>query len=190
MVRHYELKGYLPDGLEFIKDGDMRIISEPLDFQGVNYYTRVILRDDGAEENSPVTVKPRQPLTEMSWEVYPEGLYQFLNRFAFHYRPKKLYVSENGCSYINEVDKDGRVNDTKRIAFLTEHFAAAHRALQNGVPLAGYFVWSFMDNMEWSYGYQQRFGLVHVDFETLERIPKESAYWFSRVIAQNSMNVP
>jgi beta-glucosidase len=189
MVRHYESEGYLPDGLDFIKDGDMKIIAEPLDFQGVNYYTRVILRDDDEEDNLPVTVNQRQPMTEMNWEVYPEGLYHFLNRFYFHYRPKKLYVTENGCSYIDEPGKDGRINDRRRIAYLTEHIAAAHRALHNGVPLAGYFIWSFMDNMEWSQGYQQRFGLVHVDFDSQERVPKESAQWFSQVIAQNSLPV-
>ena len=187
MVRHYEEKGYLPDGLEFIKGSDMKTIAVPLDFQGVNYYTRVILRDEEVEDNRPVSLKPREPLTEMSWEVFPEGLYQFLNRFNFHYRPKKLYVTENGCSYMDEPDKDGRVKDRRRIAYLAEHFAAAHRTLQNGVPLAGFFVWSFMDNMEWSQGYQQRFGLIHVDFDSLKRIPKESAYWYGQVIAANRL---
>ena len=137
------------------------------------------------EDNRPVSLKPREPLTEMSWEVFPEGLYQFLNRFNFHYRPKKLYVTENGCSYLDEPAKDGRVQDRRRIAYLAEHFAAAHRALQSGVPLAGFFVWSFMDNFEWADGYKQRFGLVHIDFETQKRTIKDSAYWYKEVIETN-----
>jgi beta-glucosidase len=185
MVAHYESKGYLPEGLTFIHEGDMDIIAEPLDFQGVNYYTRVILRDEETSTNLPVSTTPTQPLTEMNWEVFPEGLYQFLNRFYFDYRPKKLIVTENGCSYMDQPDEDGRVDDQRRIDYLARHFAAAHKSIQNGVPVAGFFVWSFMDNMEWSQGYQQRFGLVHVDFESLERTPKSSAHWYSKVIADN-----
>ena len=119
----------------------------------------------------------------MGWEVYPQGLYNLLNRLHFEYQMPKLYVTENGCSYSEGPDADGRVADQRRLDYLRDHFAAARQAMQNGVPLAGYFVWSLMDNFEWAKGYTQRFGIVWVDYETQQRIPKDSALWYKEVIA-------
>ena len=106
----------------------------------------------------------------MGWEIYPQGLYHLLNRLHFEYRIPKLYITENGCSYATPPDVAGRVPDQGRLDYLRRHFTAAHDAMQNGVPLAGYFVWSLMDNFEWAMGYTDRFGIVWVDFDTQERI--------------------
>jgi beta-glucosidase len=124
----------------------------------------------------------------MGWEVYPEGLYGLLNRLHFEYRPPKLYITENGASYADGPDSQGRVKDERRVAYLRDHLAAAHRAIQNGVSLAGYFSWSLMDNFEWAKGYTQRFGLVWVDYETQQRLPKESARWYQQVIIANGFS--
>ena len=176
-----------PDGMEFVQPGDMETIGVHTDFLGVNYYTRMVARDNGAPDNLPQAVIPAPPNehTEMGWEVYPDGLYKLLNRIYFDYEAPKLYITENGCSYGDGPDENGRVADQRRIHYLRDHFQAAHRARQNGVPLAGYFVWSFMDNFEWAEGYEQRFGLVYVDYATQQRILKDSALWYKEVIARN-----
>ena len=127
------------------------------------------------------------PRTEMDWEVYPRGLYNLLCRLYFEYNAPKLYVTENGCSYSDGPDADGAIHDTRRLTYLRDHFIAAHRAILAGVPLAGYFVWSLMDNFEWAKGYTQRFGVVWVDYNTQQRIPKESALWVRDVIAANGV---
>jgi beta-glucosidase len=121
----------------------------------------------------------------MGWEIHPESLYRLLNRLHFEYRPAKIYITENGASYADGPDNQGQIKDERRLAYLRDHLSAAYRAIQNGVPLAGYFAWSFMDNFEWARGYTQRFGLVWVDYETQHRIPKESAHWYQETIARN-----
>ena len=126
----------------------------------------------------------------MGWEVYPEGLYQILTRVHLVYGPPKIYVTENGASYSDGPDGAGRVRDERRLAFLRDHFLAARRAMDSGVPLAGYFVWSLLDNFEWDRGYTQRFGIVWVDYTTQARIPKDSALWYRTVIADNAVDVP
>lgn len=187
MVADYTARGYLPSGLNFVQEGDLAAIAVPTDFLGINYYTRAVLRDEQAADNLPQTVfqSPRSEWTDMGWEVYPEGLYQILNRLHFEYRPPKIYITENGASYGDGPDSTGRVRDERRVAYLREHLAAAHRAIQNGVPLAGYFAWSLLDNFEWARGCAQRFGLIWVDYDTQRRIPKDSALWYKEVIARN-----
>ena len=184
MVDVYTQAGYLPNGLDFVEDGDFTAMGAQTDFLGVNYYTRGVVRmgEDGMPEQ---VTAPDAPRTDLGWEIYPEGLYHLLNRLYFEYRIPKLYITENGASYADSPDADGRILDQRRIDYLREHFVAAHRAMQNGVPLAGYFVWSLMDNFDWAKGYTDRFGIVWVDFETQERIPKQSALWYKEVIAQN-----
>ncbi|MFQ5576583.1 MAG: GH1 family beta-glucosidase [Anaerolineae bacterium] len=192
MVTHYTRQGYLPPGdLPFVQPGDFEAIAAPIDFLGVNYYRRVVVRDETAPGNLPPTnlVAPQNEWTDMGWEVYPNGLYNLLNRIHFEYRPTKIYVTENGASYGDGPDPTGRINDQRRITYLRDHFAAAHRALQNGVPLAGYFVWSLLDNFEWAKGYTQRFGIVWVDYKTQQRIPKNSALWYKQVIARNGVSI-
>ncbi len=191
MVAAYQAAGHLPHGLDFVEAGDMEAIAVKTDFLGVNYYTRVVARDEQATANLPQTVfpAPRSERTEMDWEVYPQGLYKLLNRLYFDYQAPKLYVTENGCSYSDGPNAQGRIPDQRRLDYLRDHFAAAHRAMQNGVPLAGYFVWSLMDNFEWAKGYTQRFGAVWVDFTTQKRIPKDSALWYKEMIAQNGFRM-
>ncbi len=183
-------QGFLPpEGLDFVRPGDLEAIAVPTEFLGINYYMRTVLRSDEVpeEENAPRTIDTEDaPKTDFGWEIYPEGLYQILSRVHFDYGPETIYVTENGASYATGPDTSGRVRDEKRIDYLREHFAAAHRAIGCGVPLEGYFVWSLLDNFEWAEGYTERFGIVWVDYETQERILKDSALWYGEVIARNS----
>ncbi|MEW5959686.1 MAG: GH1 family beta-glucosidase [Chloroflexota bacterium] len=188
MVADYHARGYLPTaGLPFVRPGDLEAIAVKTDFLGINYYTRQVVRDETAADNWPQTVvrAPESEWTEMGWEVYPAGLFDMLCRLHFDYRPPKIYITENGASYSDGPEAGGRINDQRRLDYLREHFAAAHQAIQSGAPLAGYFIWSLMDNFEWAFGFSQRFGLVWVDYPTQQRIPKASALWYRDVIAQN-----
>jgi len=163
-------------------------LSEPpagdLDYLGLNYYRRDPVH---ASSDRPFdwTIGPR-PGTEqtlMDWEVAPDGLRDTLVALHREYAPREIVISENGAAYPDQVDRDGHVHDDARIAYLARHVAAAADAREAGVPLTGYHAWSLMDNYEWSLGYTRRFGLVHVDFDTQRRTPKDSADWYSRLIA-------
>ncbi len=186
-----------PDGMAFIQPGDYDVIAAPIDFLGVNYYTRNIVRDETAADNLPQTTFPDLPKSEMHsglenpvyWEIYPEGLYNLLNRIHFEYGPNKIYITENGNSFSTGPDAGGRVPDIERLNYVRDHLIAARRAMANGVPLVGYFVWSFLDNFEWAKGYQQRFGVTWVDFATQQRILKDSALWYKQVIADGGFEV-
>jgi beta-glucosidase len=189
MVADYVAEGHLPpEGLTVVKPGDLEAIAAECDFLGVNYYNRTVARADRPWDGLPVEdlarLVPGLESTEMGWEVYPEGLFQILMRVHLAYGPRRIYVTENGASYSAGPDRDGRVHDAARIRFLRDHFLAARRALDAGVPLAGYFVWSLLDNFEWDRGYTQRFGVVWVDYETQTRTPKDSALWYKNVIAE------
>jgi beta-glucosidase len=174
--------------LPFLHPGDLDAISAPVDFLGVNYYSRVVVR--AGEGGVPVAqdVVPEEERTDMGWEVYPQGLYDLLVRVHTDYRPRGIYITENGAAYGDGPDDGGRVHDERRIDYLRSHFGAAHGAIADGVPLRGYFVWSFMDNFEWAHGYRRRFGLYWVDFETRARVPKDSAFWYRGVAAANAVN--
>ena len=178
----------LPNGLDFVLPGDLEAIAAPTDFLGVNYYTRRVARDEATADNLPQEIFADRARTDIGWEEYPEGLYYLLNRLHFEYRPPKLYITENGASFNDGPDAAGRVVDTRRVNYLRDHFRAAHRAMNNGVPLAGYFVWSLMDNFEWAEGYSQRFGIVWVDYETQQRVVKDSGHWYQDVIAANGFS--
>lgn len=172
-----------------IHDGDMAIISQPTDFLGVNNYQRSVIKHGGQAPLFIDSVSPEGEYTAMDWEVYPDGLYRLLVRLHQDYNPGAMYITENGAAYEDVVNADGEVCDEKRLAYLEGHFAAAHRAIQDGVPLKGYFVWSLLDNFEWSFGYSKRFGLIYVDYETLQRIPKQSAKWYAEVTRANGFGV-
>ncbi|EDM76354.1 beta-glucosidase [Plesiocystis pacifica SIR-1] len=194
MVRDYIAGGFLPaEGMTMVQPGDLEAIAAPADFLGVNYYNRMIIRSEKIPEaqNDPVirSLAPKEEWTEMGWEVYPNGLYQTLMRVYLHYGPRKMYVTENGCSYSTGPDADGQVPDARRVAYFRDHLRAAHRAIADGAPLAGYFAWSLMDNYEWERGYGQRFGIVHVDYETQARTPKASAEFLAKVFADNAVPV-
>jgi beta-glucosidase len=169
--------------------GDMALASAPLDFLGVNFYSRSVMRADpsagffGMRGDPPRG--PGHEYTAMDWEVYPEALYELLVRLKEEYRTPTLYVTENGAAYPDVLGPDGQVDDPDRASYLKRHFAQAHRAIQAGVPLAGYFVWSLTDNFEWALGYTRRFGIVYVDYPTQRRILKSSARFYRQVIADN-----
>ena len=188
VVTDFEKLGALPHGLEFVKTGDMKAIATPLDFLGVNYYNREVKRvNDHNNEPQKIFPAPKTPenWTGMNWENYPDGLANVLSRYYFDYQPLKIYITENGASYSTPPDEKGKVPDEYRVLYLRTHLAAAYRALQAGVPLAGYFVWSLLDNFEWSFGYSERFGIIWVDYQTQKRILKDSAKWYKNVIKKN-----
>jgi beta-glucosidase len=163
---------------EPVRSGDLEVISEPLDFIGLNYYTARLVADPGLPDKVRANrrIVPVE-LTDMGWPVYPDGLTTHLRRLADDYGFERIYITENGAAYRDVVDPDGAVRDPDRISYLARHFEAASEAMHAGVPLAGYFVWSLMDNFEWALGYSKRFGLVYVDYPTGRRIPKASYQW-------------
>jgi beta-glucosidase len=181
--------------IEYIQEGDLQAIAVRTDFIGLNHYTREVTRsrEIPEEENMPRTVfqakKDDVHWTEMDWEVYPEGLYHILGRLHFEYQVPKIYITENGCSYSDGPDASGRIADHRRTAYLRSYLTAAHQAIQAGVPLAGYFAWSLLDNFEWALGYAQRFGIIWVDFETQERLRKDSSYFYGQVISENGLPI-
>ena len=174
--------------LPFVNDGDLAAISTPIDFLGFNYYSRAVMK--AGPDGRPVDAKtvPPDELTDMGWEVYPQGLYESLMRVHRAYGPRTIYIAENGAAYDYPVDAEGRIADPKRVTYLREHLLAARQAIAEGVPLEGYFNWSLMDNFEWGFGYTKRFGLFGVDFETQQRIPKDSAFWYRDVAAANAVD--
>jgi beta-glucosidase len=123
----------------------------------------------------------------MGWEVYANGLYDLLVRVSAEYGPSAIYITENGAAYGHAPDASGSVHDLPRTRYLHDHLDACLRAVRDGVPLAGYFVWSLLDNYEWAEGYKKRFGVIWVDYETQQRIPKGSAHWYRGVAAQNAL---
>jgi len=155
-----------------------------LDYLGLNYYRRDPVRaDTDTAFDWTIDARPGTEQTQMGWEVAPDGLRDTLLSLHRTYAPREIVISENGAAYPDTVAPDGRVHDAPRVAYLARHVAAAADALAAGVPLTGYHAWSLLDNFEWSLGYTRRFGLVHVDFETERRTPKDSFDWYGRLIA-------
>lgn len=183
-VRRGHLKG---PNLPFVQAGDLEAISTPLDFLGVNYYTRAVVRSDADGEPVAVPAVPEERLTDMGWEVFPQGFTEALVRIAREYEPPTIYVTENGAAYADGPDSTGRIDDVRRVDYLRGHLLEARRAIDHGVPLGGYFVWSLLDNFEWAHGYAKRFGLYWVDFDTQRRIPKDSAFWYREVTAAGAV---
>ncbi|MEV1154899.1 GH1 family beta-glucosidase [Micromonospora chokoriensis] len=160
-----------------IRDGDLAIISAPVDLLAVQYYTPIYVTADGGTEH-------RWATSEAAWQqIYPEGLYDLLTRITREYGPIPLTITENGLPTPDTLAADDTVQDTGRISFLRDHLAAAHRAIADGVPLESFHVWSLLDNFEWDAGYDQRWGLVYVDYATQRRVLKSSAAWYRSVIA-------
>ncbi|CAN5161717.1 GH1 family beta-glucosidase [soil metagenome] len=156
-----------------VEEGDMAAIAAPLDFLGVNYYTRSVVSADGSWDAR----SSGRETTQMGWEVYPEGLTDLLLRLDRDYPVPPLYITENGGAFEDKLT-NGQVHDADRIRYLAEHIEAVGQALRQGVPMAGYMVWSLLDNFEWSSGCEKRFGLVHVDYQTQQRTLKDSAHWY------------
>ncbi|MFM0754893.1 GH1 family beta-glucosidase [Paraburkholderia strydomiana] len=185
------LKGAYPEALfelwpgtePLILGGDMQIISAPLDFLGINYYFRTNVASDGAHGFTEVPLEGVER-TQMGWEVYPDGLRDLLIGFNREYANlPPVYITENGMASDDTVI-DGRVNDTQRISFLKRHLAAVDEAIKAGVNIRGYFLWSLMDNFEWAFGYERRFGIVHVDYVTQKRTIKRSAELVSQFLEE------
>jgi beta-glucosidase len=171
---------------------DWALIRQPLDFLGINYYTRAVSCDDSAA--LPVRAgkvpQPQHTYTATEWEVYPQALTDVLLWVQERYGPVPLYITENGAAFPDPPTAVGPVvEDPLRVAYYREHLRAAHRALAAGVDLRGYFAWSLLDNFEWSHGYSKRFGLYHVDFATQRRTPKASARLYAEVIRSNGASL-
>jgi beta-glucosidase len=164
---------------------DMPLIAAPLDFVGVNYYTRAVMC--AVPLIGALQIRPRGSEYSQMWEIYPPGLHDLLVRLNRDYPGQHWLVSENGAPMPDVVDAEGQVHDAERIAYMRRHIAEVERALQEGVPVQGYLVWSLLDNFEWRLGYTRRFGLVYVDFASKARIPKESASWYAQVIRRNGL---
>jgi beta-glucosidase len=167
---------------------DLVLIRQPIDFIGVNYYTRSVTRFDPRAWPLRVAAVPqkRATHTETGWEVWAPGLTRVLTWVKERYGNPPVYVTENGAAFFDPPSLDGdRVADPLRVDYLRKHLAAVHAAIAGGVDVRGYFVWSLLDNFEWSAGYSKRFGIVHVDFETQTRTPKDSAGFYADVIASN-----
>ncbi|RKT33202.1 beta-glucosidase [Microbacterium sp. AG1240] len=186
----------------FVQDGDLEAIHQPIDVLGVNYYSTVTAQlwdgvsprqmNDGHKVVAGGTAWPGSdgvlefleqpgPYTAMGWNIAPEGLEELLLSLREQFPDQALMVTENGAAFDDSVADDGSVPDTDRLDYLRRHFTAAHRAMQQGVDLRGYFVWSLLDNFEWGYGYAKRFGIVRVDFDTLERTVKDSGAWYGQL---------
>ena len=162
-----------------IHAGDMQSISAPLDFLGINFYTRQTVTLD--ESAKPLPYRPVMvdgvERTAMGWEVHPESLTNIIMRVHRDYAPKEIYITENGSAWDESVIND-KVDDSRRVSYLERHLDAMLAAKAQGAPVNGYFAWSLMDNFEWAFGYSKRFGIVYVDYETQKRIPKSSAYYY------------
>jgi beta-glucosidase len=168
-----EVLAELGDDAPVVHAGDMAHINTPLDYLGVNYYSRVVSSADGSFDVKTGGL----PLTDMGWEVYPQGLTELLKTLHRDYTLPPVYITENGAAF-PDVMTAGQVHDAERCGYLQTHIAAVADALDAGVPLAGYMVWSLMDNFEWASGYAKRFGIVHVDYATQQRTLKDSACWY------------
>jgi beta-glucosidase len=193
------LTGRYPEGFDEAMPGpvadDLAIIASPIDFYGMNYYNPSMIGAPGKGPNELIgrslppeigfAFKPIEgyPRTDFDWPVVPQGLSEILVHLKDSYGDAlpPIYITENGCSYADGPDETGRVVDTRRVEFLDSHLRAVRDAIDAGVEVAGYFCWSLLDNFEWAEGYRQRFGLVHVDFETLVRTPKDSYHWYRQV---------
>jgi beta-glucosidase len=184
------LGSYPEEGLRFFAEhaprvapGDLELISQPVDFCGVNIYQGQYVR---AGQSGPEVVLPPVgfPITAFEWLVTPEAMYWGPRLFWERYK-KPIVITENGISSRDWVSLDGKVHDAARIDFTERHLVELRRAVTDGVPIEAYFHWSFIDNFEWAHGYKHRFGLVYCDYTTQERVLKDSALWYRDVIASN-----
>jgi beta-glucosidase len=179
---------------DFVRPGDLEVISAPIDFLGINFYEQHRVAADPGEQPPAGNIvrgtrklAPEAPVTAGNVAIRPEALYNVLTRVHREWTDRPLWITENGLALNDYTGPDGRCHDPERIDYFAAHFAAAARAIAEGVPLQAYLVWSLLDNFEWADGYSKRFGVVYVDYPTQTRIPKSSARWLRRVIAANAL---
>jgi len=179
----------------FVLPDDEKVIAAPIDVLGINYYTPTVV-DVGEPEAGPspwpgcddvMFVPQPGPSTAMGWAIDAEGLRAVLHRVHDDYAGPPLMITENGAAFDDLPGADGSIHDHERISYLRDHLVVVHEAIESGVDLRGYFVWSLLDNFEWSFGYSKRFGIVHVDYATQRRVWKDSAYWYREVISANGI---
>ena len=161
-----------------VEAADLALIHQPLDFLGINFYTRSFI----STQTPPKPAPGKQGFTDMGWEIYPEALTQHLVRISREYAPPPIFITENGMANADQI-VNGRVADVERIQYVNDHLLALARAVELGVDVRGYFYWSLLDNFEWNSGYTKRFGLFHVDYTTQARVAKDSALWYRDFIA-------
>lgn len=180
---HPEMIDAMQGDLPEIKPGDMALISQKLDFLGINSYSRSVI---SAQEGrlSPI---PGSEYTEMDWEVCAPAFRRVLVKMNNDYHLPPIYITENGAAFKDVVSPDGKIHDDRRLDYLRQYFTQVRLAMQDGVDVRGYFVWSLLDNFEWGHGFTKRFGLIRVDYDTLKRTIKDSGEWYSRVIAANAV---
>jgi beta-glucosidase len=187
-----ELREIFGEAWPDFPSADFTLIGEKIDFLGINYYTRGVVRDDPTAQplRTAYVRQPEHAYTETGWEVHPPSLTRTLLWVTERYGPLPLYVTENGAAFYDSPHAiDGRVDDPLRVWYYREHLRAAREAIRQGVDLRGYFAWSLLDNYEWSLGYSKRFGLVHVDYTTQKRTPKASALFYRDVIRSNGASL-
>ncbi|MBI3150658.1 MAG: beta-glucosidase [Chloroflexi bacterium] len=176
-----------------VKAGDVELIHQPMDYFGLNYYNTDVVSYDVFAGLNKARITPYSSAgwgqTDMKWGIHPAGLKNELMHIKENYGNPKMYVTENGCAMPDVPDENEFVADWERIHYIKSHIQSLHEAIQEGVNVQGYFVWSVFDNFEWERGYGPRFGLVRVNYETQERIPKQSAHWFSKIIKQNAVTI-
>ena len=180
-----ELRAIFGEAWPRLPEQDLALARQPLDFLGINYYTRAVVRHDAGALPARASAVPQSQstYTEAGWEVHPESLLRVLLWVKQRYGDIPLYVTENGAAFYDPPSPArGRIEDPLRVEYYREHLRAARTALRQGVDLRGYFAWSLLDNYEWSSGYSKRFGLVHVDYATQRRTPKASAHFYREVI--------
>jgi beta-glucosidase len=171
-----------------IEPDDMRIIAAPLDFLGVNYYSRHVCHDrSGGKGSRLLNLRSKTRLTDRDWEIYPHGLYDLLVWIGRGYHFKDIYLTENGASYKDVIAPKGGIHDNARQQYIYQHLAMTLRAIRAGVPVRGYFVWSLLDNFEWAFGTSSRFGLAFTDFTTQKRTLKDSGIWYGKVAHANCL---
>jgi beta-glucosidase len=191
-----DLVADLDPWFEVVQPGDLEAINAPLDWFGVNYYfDHLVEATDRPVRHSPFprceAVRPHVPTgptTDMGWPITPAGFTEQLVALRDTYAAlPPIWITENGCAYDDPIDAKGEIHDDRRISYLDQHLRAIHAAIDAGVDIRGYFQWSLLDNFEWAFGYAKRFGIVHVDFDTLVRTPRASAHWYATVAAANGL---
>jgi len=169
-----DILDYLGDDSPLIAANDLKVISSPVDFIGINYYTRQLASEKGPYEPKKLGL----PVTDMGWEIYPRGLSQLLLRLHNDYSLPPIYITENGAAFQDQLNSKDEIEDQSRVDYIASHIAAVHDAIKAGVDVRGYFVWSLLDNFEWASGCEKRFGIVYVDYMTQRRFLKLSAKWY------------